>query len=99
MLGGMSASLSSHRSRQRANPLLKKEPPPVVGRLSPQPVSTPPPPACEPDVILPGRCAVHQLDHRVADAFVRPAAAEYFHQRSLRAGRVAEAEEHDSEVR
>src|SRR5438876_8427088 len=63
-----------------------------------QPVFTALPPAGEADVVSPKRRAVHQLDHRIADALVRPAAAEHLCQGSLRAGCVAEAQEHGSHV-
>src|SRR5438034_11139393 len=56
------------------------------------------PPPGEPGGIQPIRSAVHQLDHRVTDAFSGPAAAEHFGQRALSSGRIAEAQEHDSHV-
>src|SRR5438445_8434348 len=81
-----------------ADSLFEVEVRPNVGRHVRQAVFATLPPPSEPDVIPPIRSAVHQLDHRVTDAFSGPAAAEHFGQRALRSRRIAEAQEHDSHV-
>src|SRR6266699_2181119 len=74
-----------------ADPLFQIKIRPDVGWHVRQPVFTALPPAGEADVVSPKRRAVHQLDHRIADALVRPAAAEHLCQGSLRAGCIAAA--------
>src|SRR5207244_7645098 len=59
-----------------ADSLFQVEVRPNVGRHVREAVFATLPPPGEPDVIPPIRSAVHQLDHRVTDAFSGPAAAE-----------------------